>query len=326
MKSSLAVLLALAAGAAPLAAQQNQPPLPTSVTVPPPNGYRVYLLTDMEGISSVVDNREVVAGNEAPRYQGRSSPDYWDRFRSIFTQEVNAAIAGARRGGGRSFVVNEGHGGNLFASLIPFDLDTAALLIRGFPKPMLMSTGIDSSVGVVLMIGMHANAGSRGVIAHNYAFERFTVNGRSLNETGINALVAGEYGVPVGMVTGDDVVVAEAREQLGPQIVGVVVKYALGRAAAITFHPSVVRRMIADSAAVAVRRAQRGEFRPFTLPKPYTVEYTVRASFSPEILAGLEAIQWPGLERTGPRTYRLVTNDARQMALLLDQVERVVLR
>ena len=320
MRQITAALLLLAT---PLAAQQATI---AEVRVPPPSGYRVYLLTDMEGIGSVVDNREVVAGNEAPRYRDRSSPDYWNIFRGLFTQEVNAAIAGARRGGGRSFVVNEGHGGNLFASLIPFELDTAALLVRGFPKPMLMTTGLDSTAGVVLMIGMHANAGSRGVIAHNYAFERFTVNGRWLNETGINALVAGEYGVPVGMVTGDDVVVREAREQLGDHIVGVVVKYALGRAAAITFHPTVVRRMVADSAAVAVRRAQRGEFRPFTMQKPYTIEFSLRGSFSEDIVTGIEGIQGFGLEKTGPRSFRMVTSDARQMALMLDQVERVVLR
>lgn len=315
---SVVLLLAIASSAA---AQTVTP-----YRVPPPVGYRVFLLTDMEGIGSVVDNREVIAGNEAPRYRDRSSPDYWDRFRGIFTQEVNAAIAGARRGGGRSFVVNEGHGGNLFASLLPFELDTGALLVRGFPKPMLMTTGLDSSAGVVLMIGMHANAGSAGVIAHNYAFDRFTVNGRVLNETGINALVAGEYGVPVGMVTGDDVVVREAREQLGDNIVGVVVKYALGRAAAITFHPSVVRRMVADSAAVAVRRAQHGEFRPFTMAKPYTVEFTLRGSFSQEIVTGVEGIEGFRMEKTGPRSWRMVTNDAREMALMLDQVERVVLR
>jgi hypothetical protein len=62
------------------------------------------------------------------------------------------------------------------------------------------------------------------------------------------------------------------------------------------------------------------------MTKPYTVEYTVRGSFSAEILTAIEGIQWPGLEKTGPRSYRLVTSDARQMALLLDQIERVVLR
>ncbi len=312
-----AVLIAALAG--PLAAQ-------TPYRVPPPEGYRVFILGDMEGIGSVVDNREVIAGNEGARYRDRSSPDYWDRFRSIYTQEINAVIAGSRRAGARSFVVNEGHGGNLFASLLPWDLDTAAILVRGYPKPMVMTTGLDSSAGVILMIGMHADAGTPGVIAHNYAFDRFSVNGRRLNETGINALVAGEYGVPVGMVTGDDVVIAQAREQLGDGFVGVVVKYAVGRNAAITFSPTVVRRMVADSAAVAVRRARAGQLRPFTMTKPYTVEFSLRRSYPAEYVAGVDAIQGFGLEKTGERSWRMVTDDARRMSLMLDEVERVVLR
>ncbi|MGH2611129.1 MAG: M55 family metallopeptidase, partial [Tepidiformaceae bacterium] len=190
----VAVLLALPVA---LAAQT-----PATPKVPPPDGLRVYMITDMEGMASVVFNREIISGYEGERYRTQSSQDYWNHYRGLFTQEVNAAIAGARRGGARSFVVNEGHGGNLFANLLPWELDTAALLIRGWPKPMVMSTGLDSTAGALFFIGAHANAGTPGVIAHTYAFDRFAVNGRVLNETGINALVAGEYGVPVVMVSG----------------------------------------------------------------------------------------------------------------------------
>ena len=322
MKRTLlsAVFLSIAL---PLSAQQAMPAYPA---MPAPTGFRVFVLTDMEGIGSVVDIREVIAGTEGERYRSLTSPDYWDRFRGLFTQEVNAVIAGARRGGARSFVVNEGHGGNLFANLLPWALDTAAILVRGWPKPMVMTTGLDSSAGAMLMVGMHANAGSPGVLSHSYAFDRFTVNGRVLNETGINALVAGEYGVPVAMVTGDDVMIAEAREQLGNDFVGVVVKHAVGRSAAITLSPATVRRMVAESAAVATRRATRGEFRPFTLPKPYTIDFTLRASFSSELIAPVDSIRNFQVTKTGDRAYRFVTNDAREMARLLDAIERVVLR
>lgn len=316
-----AVVLALAL-AAPALAQQTPLRYPQ---MPPPQGFRAFILTDMEGIGSVVDTREVIAGNEGARYRALTSTDYWDRFRGLFTQEVNAVIAGARRGGARSFVVNEGHGGNLFANLLPWELDTAALLVRGYPKPMLMTTGLDSSAGVMLMVGMHANAGSPGILSHSYAFDRFTVNGQVLNETGINALVAGEYGVPVGMVTGDDIMIAEARRQLGDRFVGVVVKTALGRSAAITLSPARVRRMVAESAAVAVRRAQRGGFSPFTIPKPYTIDFTLRASYPPEYPVGVDSIRGFQLTKLGERSWRFVTSDARELALLLDAIERVVL-
>jgi D-amino peptidase len=300
--------------------------MPIAPPVPPPDGFRVYLITDMEGLASVVFNREIISGYEGERYRDQSSRDYWEHYRDILTREVNAVIGGARRGGARSFVVNEGHGGNLFGSILPWDLDTAAILIRGWPKPMVMSTGLDSTAGALMLIGGHANAGSPGVISHTYAFDRFTVNGRVLNETGINALVAAEYGVPVVLVSGDDVVVREAKEQLGPQLVGVVTKWAIGRNAAITLSPAVVRQMLADSAAVAVRRAMRGEFTPFTLARPYQVEFALRRSYPAELVAPVDTLTGFRLEKTGERSYRFVTRDAREMARLLDAIELVVLR
>jgi D-amino peptidase len=307
--------------AAPIQAQPRSSP-----KVPAPEGFRVFMITDMEGMASVVFNREIISGWEGERYRNQSSPDYWTHYRELFTREVNAAIEGARAGGAGSFVVNEGHGGNLFANLLPWQLDTAALLVRGWPKPMVMSAGIDSTAGAAFFIGAHANAGSEGVISHSYAFDRLTVNGQWLNETGINALVLGEYGVPIVMVTGDDVVTGEARAQLGPQVMTVVTKYALSRSAAVTYSPAVVRQMLRDSAAVAVQRAMRGDFRPFTLEKPYRIEFALRRSYPQEYVAGVDAITGFSLTKSGDRTWQFTTTDARELARLLDAIELVVLR
>src|SRR5687767_2112625 len=83
--------------------------------VPFEPGFRVYFIVDMEGMGSAVHTREVIAGNEGERYRDRTGPDYWNHYRGLLTDEVNASIAGARAAGARSFVINEGHGGNLFA-------------------------------------------------------------------------------------------------------------------------------------------------------------------------------------------------------------------
>jgi D-amino peptidase len=285
------------------------------------------IIPDMEGMGSAVDIHEVIAGNEGEQYRTLTSDDYWNRYRGLLTQEVNAVITGARTAGAGSFVVNEGHGGNLFANVLPWDLDTAAILVRGFPKPLIMITGIDSTVGTLIFTGAHAGAGMPGVLSHNFAFDAFTVNGTKLNEVGINALIAAEYGVAVSMVTGDDVLMRETREILGPDFVGVVTKYAVGRMAAITFSPAKVRRMLEDSAGVAVRRAMRGGFKAYRLPKPYRVEFTLRRSYPDMVVQGVDSLHWQGLEKTGgsDRSYRLVTSDARQMGYLLDAIERVVL-
>jgi D-amino peptidase len=305
-----------------LAAQATPPP-----KLPAPAGYRVMIIPDMEGMGSAVDIHEVIAGNEGEQYRTLTSDDYWNRYRGLLTQEVNAVITGARTAGAGSFVVNEGHGGNLFANVLPWDLDTAAILVRGFPKPLIMITGIDSTVGTLIFTGAHAGAGMPGVLSHNFAFDAFTVNGTKLNEVGINALIAAEYGVAVSMVTGDDVLMRETREILGPDFVGVVTKYAVGRMAAITFSPAKVRRMLEDSAGVAVRRAMRGGFKAYRLPKPYRVEFTLRRSYPDMVVQGVDSLHWQGLEKTGgsDRSYRLVTSDARQMGYLLDAIERVVL-
>jgi len=302
-------------------------PMPAYPRMPAPDGFRVFITTDMEGIASVVFNREVLAGNEGERYRNAGSPDYWSSFRDLLTREVNATIAGARRGGGRSFVVNEGHGGNLFGNILPWSLDTAALLVRGWPKPMVMTTGLDSSAGAAIFLGFHAGPHTPGVIAHAYAFDSIMINGRWMNETGINALVAGEYGVPVVMVSGDDIAMGQARDQLGPSVITVTTKLAVGSQAAVTWSPAVVRQMLMDSAAVAVRRAARGEVRPFRLEKPYQVDLVLRRSFPQAYVDAVDALQgFPTFRRTGDRTYHFTTNDARELVSLFDMIEQIVLR
>lgn len=304
-----------------------QTPLPgADKRVPFEPGFRVYLLVDMEGMGSAVKSQEVIAGNEGPAYRDRTGPDYWSHYREMLTAETNAAIRGARATGAGSFVVNEGHGANRFASLLPWALDQDAILIRGYPKPMVMSTGIDSTFGTMMMLAMHASWGRPGVMSHNYAFARFTVNGRALNEVGINALVAGELGVSVSLVSGDDELVKEAREILGDGVVTVTVKQALGGAAAITLSPTRVRRLIEDGAREAVRRELAGEIRPFTLDRPYRVEFALRPTYPDSLVAGVDALmtEW-GMEKTGPRSYRVTLQDAKRIAYLLDAVELVVL-
>ena len=321
----LVALVAALLLAAPLHAQVAAPE-PLTRRLPPAQGFRVFIVPDMEGMGSSVDPHEVIAGVEGERYKTLTSSDYWDRFRGLLTQEVNAAIRGARRAGGTDFVVNEGHGGNLFANVLPWDLDPEAVLIRGWPKPIVMITGLDESFGTMIFTGAHANAGSRGVMAHNFAFDDFTVNGKKLNEVGINALIGGEMGVSVSMVTGDDVLVKETQEMLGNGVIGVVVKKAIGSTAAITYSPTKVRRMIEEGAAEAVRRERRGDFAPLTMEKPYRVELTLRATYPAEYVTGVEQLEGFQLEKTGERSFRMTTDDAKQIGNLLNAIESVVLR
>jgi D-amino peptidase len=314
---------------APLLQAQTAPPSSAPFRdkqIPHESGFRVFIVPDMEGMGSAVDIHEVIAGNEGARYKELTSPDYWDRFRLLLTKEVNATVQGARLGGARSFVVNEGHGGNLFANVLPWELDSAAILVRGFPKPLVMVTGIDSSFGTLMFTGAHANAGSPGVLAHNFAFDSFTVNGKPLNEVGINALIAGELGVSVSLVSGDDVLIDETKKMVPNGFVAIVTKRAIGRSAAITYSPARVRRMLRTGAAEAVRRERRGDFKPFTMERPYRVEFTLRRSYPDSVVQAVAALEEFKLEKTGERAFRYVTDQARQMGWLLDAIEETVIR
>jgi D-amino peptidase len=293
--------------------------------VPFEPGYAVYLLVDMEGMGSAVNVGEVIAGTEGPAYKDRGGRDWWDFYRGLLTEEVNATIAGARAAGAERFVVNEGHGANRFATVEPWSLDPEAVLIRGYPKPMVMSTGIDSTFRTAMFLAMHASPARPGVMAHNYAFADFRVNGRALNETGINALVLGEHGVAVSLVSGDDELEHEVRELLGDRVVYVTTKIALRSNSAITFSPAKVQAMLAEGAREAVLRAKAGELRPFKLAKPYTIDFTLRPSYPASVVEGVDKITAYQLEKTGERSYRFVTSSAAQMAYLLDAIESIVL-
>jgi D-amino peptidase len=310
----------------PLAAQRAGSAPFRDKEIPHEAGFRVFLVPDMEGMGSAVDGREVLAGNEGAGYRDRSSPDYWDHFRLLVTKEVNATIRGARLGGAQSFVVNEGHGGNLFANVLPWDLDSSAILVRGFPKPLVMVTGIDSSFGTLMFTGAHANAGSRGVMAHNFAFDSFTVNGKVLNEVGINALIAGELGISVSLVSGDDVLIEETRAMLDNGFIAIVTKRAVGRSAAITYSPARVRQMLQAGATEAVRREKRGDFKPLVMAKPYQVDFKLRRSYPDSVVKQIAELKEFKLEQQGDRTFRFTTSSAKEMGWLLDAIEETVIR
>lgn len=293
------------------------------------NGFRVYIVSNMAGMGAAVDMKEVMAGTEAgaPAQTNTASfADYEGRFRSLLTQEANAAVRGARLGGARSFVVGDAHPGNSFGNILPWELDSAVVLVRGFPRPLFMISGLDSTFGTLMFDGAVASAGSKGILPHTFGFDAFSVNGKPLNEVAISALIAGEMRVSVSMVAGDDAAIEETRAMLPNGFVGVITKYAVGRQAGITYSPVRVRQMIAAGAAEAVRREKAGAFAPFKMDKPYRVEFTVQSSMSDDVVGQVAAMPGFTLEKTGPRSFRFTTESARQIGYLIDAMQPWVTR
>ncbi|HEX5824654.1 MAG TPA: M55 family metallopeptidase, partial [Candidatus Limnocylindrales bacterium] len=244
---------------------------------------------DMEGI----------AGVSHPNPTNRGDAGYPGAV-ELMTAEANAAIAGCRAGGATDILVNDSHGG--MYNLDPAGLDPAARLLQGQKAwSMLAGAGPDEGFAVALFVGYHARAGHpTGTIAHTFSGRptETRLNGRPVGETGLNASVLGQWGIPVGLVAGDDALADEVAGWL-PWAERVVVKTGVGGNAAASLHPSAAGELIAAAAERAVRRAAAGELQVLAVDRPTAIE----VDYAKAIQADYAAIV-PGAERVGDRGVR----------------------
>lgn len=252
---------------------------------------KVYISADMEGVSGVVNFRQT--GDDQQEYA---------RACAWMTGEVNAAIEGALAAGVTEVVVNDAHGSMRNISLE--NLNPVAQLISGSPKPLSMLQGVDEGCDAAFFVGYHAQVGAAyGTLNHVFSRRVHSValNGRLVGELGLNAALAGHFGVPVVLVTGDEVLVQEARLLLG-DIESVAVKKAYGMCAARSLVPSRVHSMIRDAAMRAVQKAT--VTRPFVVPPPITLTVGFQQSVHAELA---ELI--PGSRRLDGRTVEFTHED-----------------
>ena len=223
--------------------------------------------------------------------QNSSAEFEWAR--RLMTEEANAAVAGALEGGATEVWVTDAHGS--MRNLLPLALHPEARDVGGRPKLLGQLEGLDNTFGAVLFTGYHGRAGTpASILAHTYIgiIQGIRLGGVPVGEYGVNAALAGYFGVPVALVTGDNTVVAQVRDLLGPDVVGVEVKKAVSTTAAASLHPEKARAAIRAGAAEAVRRAPR--IRPFLPAPPIRLEVDVT---KPD-LADLASL-CKGVRRTG---------------------------
>ncbi len=250
---------------------------------------KVYISADMEGVAGVVGGDQL--GPEGFEYS---------QFRKFMTAEVNAAIEAARDVGATEIVVSDSHGNglNLLLDALPQDIE----LVRSWPRPLGMMEGIDDSFGAAIFIGYHASAGNTdGIAAHTISgadFSSVKINGIEMTEGGINALIAGHFGVPVVMISGDDAAVREVSDMLGP-IEGAVVKWHNSHASGRTLMPEAAQALIKEKAQAGLRR--RLELKPFRIEGPLILDLTYKNDEAAEIIAYL-----PNVELIDNHTVRFV--------------------
>lgn len=262
---------------------------------------KVFISVDMEGVSGLVRWQDVTS----------AGMDF-QRNRGFMTGDANAAIAGAFDGGAEQVVVEENHGVEDLCDLVLDEIDPRCRVIRGAMRPGATTmAGLDAGVGVVLLVGHHARAGSfPGIMAHTVSYGAFSavrLAGRDCGESEIFAIRAGELGVPVGLISGDQVVIEQLRSRT-PQVEAVEVKRALSRLAADVIPPASAQEEIRSGARRAVERACAGELTPYTGESPpYEIEVDLRKPVGPGLRANFETLT--EFEIAGEHTVRTLAPD-----------------
>jgi D-amino peptidase len=290
-------LLLVAAGAA----AQEPPPEQAPPQRPTPAApLKIYISADMEGVAGAVTGEQL--GPDGFEYQ---------RFREFMTAEVNACIEAARAAGATEFLVADAHGNgqNLLLERLPEDV----MVVRSWPRPLGMMAGIDDTFDGAILLGYHAStANERGVRAHTFSSANvtgFRLNGTSMSEGGMSAAIAGHFGVPIIMVSGDHVAVAETQVIVG-DVEGAIVKWAMGFHSARTLTPAAAQAVIRDRTRAAIERI--GEFEPYVLETPVGMELTLKHYQPIELLAYL-----PEVERVNSHTIHFTGDDILEVSSFL---------
>jgi D-amino peptidase len=244
---------------------------------------KLFLSTDMEGTAGIVDWAQCVGdGPEAAA------------GRELLLGEVNAAIDGALAAGATEIVINDSH--SVMRNLAPSALHGRASYIAGRHKPLYMMEGLDSSFDGIFYISYHGSmGGAPAVLSHTYnprAVQEVTLNGAVVGESGINALVAQHYDVPVLLVTGDQTACAETRA-VAPGVITAEVKRSVSRFAAWNMHPDDACQLIYDKAKEAVSANV-----PLAIPSPSTLEVMWRTADMAEMVTVIRGVQRLGERRT----------------------------
>jgi D-amino peptidase len=247
-------------------------------------GVRIMISADMEGATGVTWTEDVTPGTEQ-----------WQRFRRMFTGDVNACIAGLFDGGASDVLVNEAHSAQ--RNLLLEDLDERARMLTGRHKPLSMMQGIDSGLAGVVFLGYHAGAGVDGVLAHTYLANSITgvwLDGVPASEGRLNAALAVEHGVPVLLVTGDDLTCDDAADY-APGAQRMAVKECVSRYAAICLPPRRTAELIAAAAKAGMASAGRVE----PIPGPHRTEVEFDATHLAQATTVVPTVEQCGVRRVG---------------------------
>jgi D-amino peptidase len=250
---------------------------------------RVHIISDMEGVAGIVRSEQTNAGEEL-----------YEEGRKLYTEEINAAVRGAKKAGAKEIVVMDHHGAGKafsFNSLIPDLLDSACEYVvqsSWTEYTDFLEQGCDAC----LLVGMHAMAGTPdGVLSHTVSgreWRSLRFNGVLVGETGINAALCGTWNCPVLLVTGDGATCREANALLGDDLTTVAVKWGIGRASARNVAPVRARELIEEGARNALKKLD--SVKPYDPGRPAEIAVEFMTPSEVDKYRGREGVEVTGIE------------------------------
>jgi D-amino peptidase len=230
---------------------------------------RVHIISDMEGVAGIVRGEQTLGGHEM-----------YDEGRKLYTEEINAAVRGAKAAGAKEIVVMDHHGagkGWSFNSLVPDLLDPACEFVVQSTWTQYTEF-LEEGCDACLLVGMHAMAGTPdGVLNHTVSGREWfnlRFNGVPVGESAINAAMCGNWGCPVLLVTGDEAACREAKALLGEGLTTVAVKKGIGSRAARNLTPILAREVIEEGARNALKDLKAVESYDPGRPAEIEVDFT----------------------------------------------------
>jgi len=274
--------------------------LSASLAQAQPRPRKIFISVDMEGISGVVQPAQL--GPDGFEYQ---------RAREWMTGEVNAAIAGIREAGPAEILVCDSHGNgqSLLIDKVPEDVR----IVRGFPRPLEMMQGLDDTFAAAMFIGYHGSEWTPGAVrGHTISSARLLgvrLNGAEVSEGIYNAALAGHFGVPVALVSGDRLAVTQV-QQVVASAEGAIVKEPYGYHSANTVTPARGQAMIREGAKRAMGKI--GSLQPYRITTPVALEVGFKLTIDAERAAFV-----PGLARSDAHTVKGTFHDMVEVTRLL---------
>lgn len=220
---------------------------------------RFLVMTDIEGVTGITTYPQAEKSQLG---------------RDMLMHDLLAVIEGIRAKEHHDIVVYDMHtdGRNIDLSMLPEDVS----VVMGKPINGKVYRGIGSDFDGLFLVGLHAMSREPGaLLAHSYLiqYDSIHINGELVGEIGVERALAGEQGIPLVFVSGDDKGCEEALA-LDGEIVTAVVKESLDEAQALCKTPAQTGKLLRAAAAKAAEKAKSIVPKQTQMPVAIQIKYS----------------------------------------------------